>query len=153
MHTSFQHIVFSIDSQRYALPLTAVERIIRVVEILPVPGAPPILLGVINVHGQMLPVFDVRRWLNLPTRDVELSDRLIIIRTKTGRAVLLVDTVDGVIKPSLLDIARAQSTTGASEYFSGILELDGDVMYICNLDALPLQDETLRQPSPPTLEK
>ncbi len=40
---SSQLVVFVVDGQRYALPLEIVERVVRAVEVTPLPEAPPII--------------------------------------------------------------------------------------------------------------
>ena len=61
-------MVFTLDRQRYALPLSVVERVVRMIEITPVPHTPDIVLGVINAQGRVIPVVDIRRRFRLPTR-------------------------------------------------------------------------------------
>ena len=56
-----QIVVFALDEPRYALPLSAVERVVRAVEITPLPKAPEIVLGVINMQGQVVPAVDIRK--------------------------------------------------------------------------------------------
>ena len=56
MHTEKQVIVGTLDAQRYALRLSAVERLIRAVEITRLPQVPDIVLGVVNVQGRVIPV-------------------------------------------------------------------------------------------------
>ena len=77
MEQSNQYVVFTLDEQRYALHLAAVERIIPVVEITPLPKAPDLVLGIINVGGQIIPVIDTRKRFRLPERELNLSDVLI----------------------------------------------------------------------------
>ena len=54
-------VVFSLDDQRYALPLARVHRCIRVVAITPLPEAPAIVLGIIDLGGAVIPVINIRR--------------------------------------------------------------------------------------------
>ncbi len=61
-----QYVVFTLDEQRYVLHLSAVKRIIRVVEITPLPKAPDIVLDVVNVEGQIIPVVNIRKRFRLP---------------------------------------------------------------------------------------
>lgn len=65
-----QLVVFRLDAQRFALPLTAVERVVRAVAVTLLPDAPAIVLGAIDVHGRVLPVLNVRRRFNLPQREI-----------------------------------------------------------------------------------
>jgi len=91
----FRHlVVFDLDEQRFALPLAAVDRIVRAVEVTPLPEAPQVVLGVINVQGAVLPVINLRRRCRLPERDMETTDLLIIAHTVRRSVALLVDRVD-----------------------------------------------------------
>jgi len=64
---SFRHgsvhslVIFRLDNQDDALHLTAVERVLRMVAVSPLPMAPAIVLGVINFHGRVIPVLDLQR--------------------------------------------------------------------------------------------
>ncbi len=78
MNDSNQLVVFTLEEQRYALYLSAVERIVRIVEITPLPKALEIVFGVINVQGQVVPVVDIRKRFRLPEREMSLSDQLIM---------------------------------------------------------------------------
>ena len=64
LDTDIRHLlVFSVDEQEYALPYTIVEKVVRSVEITPLPNAPDIIKGIINVHGRVIPVLSVREKL------------------------------------------------------------------------------------------
>jgi purine-binding chemotaxis protein CheW len=96
MRTTNHLLVLTLDEQRYALPLSAVERVVRAVAVTPLPQAPEIVLGVVNVHGQLVPVVNLRKWFHLPQRDIELSDRFIIARTRRQPVIVIADAVTGV---------------------------------------------------------
>ncbi len=49
-------VSFFLDDRRFAVPLSTVMRVERIVAITPLPKAPDIVLGVINMHGQIIPV-------------------------------------------------------------------------------------------------
>ncbi len=74
-------VVFALDDQRYALALARVQRCIRVVAITPLPEAPAIVLGIIDLGGGVIPVINIRKRFNHPPRDVRLSDYLIAATT------------------------------------------------------------------------
>jgi purine-binding chemotaxis protein CheW len=74
-------VVFTLDERRYALYLPAVERVVPAVEVTPLPNAPEVVLGVINVQGRIIPVINVRKRFGLRERDIEPNDRFILART------------------------------------------------------------------------
>lgn len=69
MKASALMVGLTLDGQRYALSLAQVERVIRAVEITPLPQAPEIITGVINVRGRVIPVVDIRKRFRLPVRE------------------------------------------------------------------------------------
>ena len=93
-----QFVIFSLDGNDFALPVGTVDRIVRAVNITGVPGAKENLLGVINLHGQAIPVFNIRKIFNLPLRGVKLSDLFLLVRI-SGRSVsIIADSVKGITK-------------------------------------------------------
>lgn len=93
MVNSAKIIVFALDELQCGIALEAVDRVVRMVEITPLPGVSPVVLGVINVQGEIVPVLDLRQRFGLPRRPVELSDQLIIARGAGRALALTADTV------------------------------------------------------------
>ena len=87
-------VAFVIDGNRYALSLFAVERVLPLIAVSPLPKAPAIALGVINLHGEIIPMLDVRRRFGFPPRDYGASAHLVIART-ARRTVALYEEVLG----------------------------------------------------------
>jgi len=137
-----QIVVFSLDERRYALNLSAVERVVWAVEITPLPKAPGFVLGVINYQGQIIPVVDIRQRLNLPQRDMISDDQLILARTSRRLVALVADSVAGIHElPDRESVAAEQVLPGA-EYIHGAAKLDGNLVLICDLDQfLPFAEE------------
>ena len=86
-------IVFTLDDQRYALPLPAADRVVRMAAITPLPNAPGIILGVVNFQGRVIPVINVRRRFCLPEREIALTDQLVVAHTARRPVALVADAV------------------------------------------------------------
>ncbi|MEI8049570.1 MAG: chemotaxis protein CheW [Bacteroidota bacterium] len=92
-----QLFVFGLGEQRFGLDLDVVQRIERSVEITKIPEAPPLISGIIDYHGTILPVYDLRKKLGLPVKPVSISMLLIIVSTSERPLALVADTVEGVM--------------------------------------------------------
>lgn len=131
-----RYVLFLLDTQAFALPLAGVEQVIRAVEITPLPQAPPTLVGVIDVHGTVLPVVNIRQQLGLPDQAVQLDDQLVIAQLNERRVAFVVTQVRGIIEPSI------RSLVAAKELFPGVTHLEGGVktedglIFIHSLDEL-----------------
>ena len=138
-----QFVVFTLDEQRFGLELTAVERVVRRVEITPLPKAPEIVLGVVNVRGRVIPVVDIRRRFRLPERKPALSDQIIIARTAQRPVALAVDAAIEVLDRPQEDIIEALRVLPGIEYVEGVLKLEDGLILIHDLNRfLSLEEET-----------
>ncbi len=91
------YLVFRLATERYALDGKQVREIMRWRTPTPVPGAPPLLPGVISQRGQMLAVIDLRLLLALTAAAPDRATRLIWLHYEEYDAALLVDAVDDLI--------------------------------------------------------
>src|SRR5690348_17382168 len=92
-----QIVVFLLDGWRYALPLAAVNRAVRAVEVAPLPGAPGLVLGIVDVRGAVIPVVSLRRRFALHDRPVRASDHFVLADAAQRQVALVVDALQGVI--------------------------------------------------------
>lgn len=60
------------------------------------PGAPPIVEGVLNIRGQIVPVLDLRRRLGLPYEPVRAHQHLVVLRDDQRQLAVRVDRAEGV---------------------------------------------------------
>lgn len=137
-----QHlIVFALDQQRYALRLAAVERIARMVEITVLPAAPPAVSGVINVHGRVVPLYDLRRRFALPKRELTLTDQIIVARTARRTVALVADAVS-VRVCAESDLVVMENIGLDVRYTEGVITLeDGLILIHCLDQFLSLEEE------------
>jgi len=63
----------------------------------PVPQAPDVIEGLINLRGQIVTAIDMRRRLRLPQRSGEHAPMNIVVRTVDGAVSLLVDEIGDVL--------------------------------------------------------
>ncbi|MCG3147873.1 MAG: Chemotaxis protein CheW [Verrucomicrobiae bacterium] len=135
MNRSGHIVVFALDEQRVALPLSVVERVVRAVEVTPLPIAWTIVLGAINFHGQILPVFNLRRRLRLPDREMELSDHIIIAKTARRLVALVVDAAVGVLACPEKEIVPPEAIVpGIADLVSGVVKQPNGMIFIHDLD-------------------
>lgn len=135
-------VVFSIDASRYGIDIDSVDKVVLVVEITSLPKAPDIVLGVVNVHGEIVPVIDLRARLRRPQRSPALTDHLVIARTAKRRVALLADAVEGVAEYSPQQLVEAQAIVPGTEYLAGVAKLADGMVLIHDLDRfLSLEEE------------
>ncbi len=136
-------VVFLINEQRYALHLSAAERIVRAVELTALPKAPEIVLGVINMHGQIIPVINIRERFHLPEKEIDPGDQLLIAHTSTRTVALVVDAVLSVMERDSEEVISMQNVVPGTEFVEGAIGLPDGMILIHDLDKFLSMDEEI----------
>ncbi|NLE10505.1 MAG: chemotaxis protein CheW [Actinobacteria bacterium] len=133
-------VLFVVDEQKYGLLISEVERIVRAVEVKPLPQSPPHVLGIINMQGRILPVIDLRRCLQRPPRDIQPEDHFIIAAAPMVTVVLPVDAALGSLQ--VVAVSAAPDERTRDRYLRKIIPLGPEVLYALDLERLVFGDET-----------
>lgn len=137
-------VVFEMEGRKFAVSIASVERIINVIEILPLPGAPEIVIGIINVAGRIIPVFNIRNRFNFPNKEIALDDRIIIFQTKKRTVALLVGKEVNVIEILEKDVIKSDDVLPELIYISGVVKLKNGLLLINNINEfLSLKEEEM----------
>jgi purine-binding chemotaxis protein CheW len=127
-------LVFVLDDRRYALRLSQVQRVILAVDAAPLPDAPGVVLGVIDVQGTLVPLFNIRKRFGVIERQVEPRDQFIIARTSRRNVALAVDHVMGVVDCSADRIVEPEAILDSLEIVAGAVQLPDGLVLIHDLD-------------------
>lgn len=95
----------------YAIHVKHVVEVLRLMAITPLPDAPPHVLGVITIRGQVIQVVDLRRYLSSAYTELTVSTPVVALRDEAGQPLLIVvDEVDDIIRMEDYD-AQAPSAS------------------------------------------
>jgi purine-binding chemotaxis protein CheW len=134
MNNTRPFVVFTLDDQKFALQLGAVEKIAQAAEIIPLPKAPEIVMGVINVQGRIIPVVNIRRRFQMPEHDINVKDHFIVCRTNHINVAILVDAVLDIIECSEKDIIDKTNILTDIEYIDGVVKSEDGMILIHDLN-------------------
>jgi purine-binding chemotaxis protein CheW len=129
-------VVFEVESQTLALPASEVEGILRMAALAPLHGVPPCVEGVIDVHGELVPVVDVRTRLGLPRRGPRPEDHLVLVARGASRVALRVDRVVDLATVADDAYTRGGGWSAGSELVAGALRLASGVVVVEALSRL-----------------
>jgi chemotaxis signal transduction protein len=122
------HVVLcSCGGRRYAVSTNHLREVISLVQAMPVPDSPPWLNGLINYHGQLVPLVDTPRLLGSGSWEPRMSSRILVVETEQGepsskRWVALL--VQSVLDCEDIDF---QASSGHASVGSGGMEFLGPV--------------------------
>ena len=141
MNDTRRLVAFQVDGHRYAVDLQSVRRVLPMVEVSPLPDGPTIALGVVNVHGEIIPVVDLRRRFGLPPRTYGLSAQLLVCRTRQRILAMPVDEVIGLIDRPETAVVAGSSVLPHLRHVSGVIPLEDDLLLLHDVDAFLSLDE------------
>ena len=93
-----QFCTFSLDYLLLGIELQRVQEVVRGIDMTPVPLAPAVVTGLINLRGQIVTAIDLRKRLNLKPRSTESVAMSVVIRTDEGPVSVLVDEIGDVVE-------------------------------------------------------
>jgi purine-binding chemotaxis protein CheW len=135
------YLLFTVEELRFALSLTAVRRVLRMVAITPLPDAPPIVAGVVDNHGMIVPVIDLRCRCGLPPRPPRLSDHLLLAAAGERILALAIDAAEEVFTLPDEEVTPMQRLLPGARIGEGAATVSDDVVLIYDLERfIPLAD-------------
>jgi purine-binding chemotaxis protein CheW len=96
--THRQFCTFYLGQHYFGIDVLKVQEIIRYQTMTRVPLAPPVVRGLINLHGQIVTAMDLRRRLELPDRPADAQPVNVVVHTDDGAVSFLVDEIGDVLQ-------------------------------------------------------
>ncbi len=129
-------ISFCLGDEHYAIELKRVREIIRISNIVPVPGTPSYVLGITNIRGNVVTVIDGCQRINVAGSPQDDRSRIIILEYADGVIGMVVDSVTDVMDISLSDIDANPkiSTHEGARYIKGVVPHNNNLIIILNID-------------------
>ena len=138
-----QLVTFRLKDETYGINVMQVQEVLRVTEIAPVPGAPPYVLGIVNLRGNVVTVIDTRTRFGLPATDLDDASRIVIIESEQQVVGMLVDSVAEVVelRQSEIDSAPNIGNEDSSRYIQGVASRAADLLIVVDLNKLLIDEE------------
>lgn len=136
---------FVVGRELFAIDIMRIREIVRPLPVTPVPKSPFGMLGVIDLRGAVLPIFDLRLRFDLPPRTAaeEARSRYLIVNVGHRQLGIVVDDVRDV-----RDVSRRELRVGpnvlsgdAARYFVGLCPVGDQLALLLNLQRLLSEED------------
>lgn len=107
---SFQLITFTLGEEEYGVDIKSVREIKAWAKTTPLPNTPEFVLGVINIRGSILPVFDLRDRFGQGKTQPTNTHVIIVIALDDQMIGILVDTVSDIVSLTQKDVRPVPDT-------------------------------------------
>jgi len=128
-------LAFSLVGERYAIEAASVLEVMLLRDLTPVPCTPPVILGVVNHRGRIIPIIDLRRLLDLPGQEVGEKRWIVVMDVDGMMFGIGAEAVMGTIRIQASDLAPPpRSLAGDRQTF--IRGVTGEMVAVLDLETL-----------------
>ena len=133
-----QYSTFYIEEQFFGIEVLKVQEVLRYLEMTPVPMAPEVIKGLINLRGQIVTAVDMRCRLGLEARGNGELPMNIIVRSEDGPVSLLVDEIGDVLEVPADSYEHAPDNMPREqrEMIECVYKLDGRLLLVLNAESV-----------------
>ena len=141
------YLTFRLGPELFAVNIGNVTKILGLTEITKVPNSPRYFKGIINLFGDVLPVFDGRLKFGFPeTVNTRHTCILVLVFELDGQSVtsgIIMDSVEKVLifEPEQIKPAPTVGKGFNNEYIHGITTLENEFVIILNLEKIFSEEE------------
>lgn len=131
-----QLCTFLVDGLLFGIDVTRVQEVIRYQEMTPVPLAPSVIHGLINLRGQIVTAIDLRTRLRLSTRPAGELPVNVVARDEEGAVSLLVDEIGDVVEVDESSFEGPPETLSAASkaLIHGVYKLEPQLLLLLNTE-------------------
>jgi purine-binding chemotaxis protein CheW len=127
-----QLATFIVGKFFFGIDVLNVQEVLRFQRMTKVPLAPPVIVGLINLRGQIVPALDMRRRLYLEPRGHDEYPMNLVVRTEDGAVSLLVDDIGDVLElqADAFENTPANVAANVREMIRGVYKLKDRLLFV-----------------------
>lgn len=136
--TQFEFITFSAGGQSYCLEITQIREIRRWTPVTALPHTPRDVLGVMNLRGAVIPIFDLAARFGLGATPANERNVVIVAAVEGATIGLLVESVSEILsvdKSAIQETPDIKSEATRNSIL-GMISVDETMVRVVNLGAV-----------------
>lgn len=140
---SIQQVIFKLSDEEYGVDIMKVSGVEKHQEIVKVPNSPEYIEGIINLRGEVLPVYNIRKKFKLAAKEVDDNTKIVVINTNSMKIGFVVDAVSEIVHIDEDNIEQAPKiVTGISrKYIKSIAKQEGRMIILIDIDLIVSDEE------------
>ncbi|TGL59097.1 purine-binding chemotaxis protein CheW [Leptospira ognonensis] len=139
-----QYIIFNLGEEEYAIPITIVEEIVKITNLIRVPQSKSYFAGIMDIRGKVVRMIDLTKRLNIRNASTgETAERAIVINIAGKSVGVIVDKVSHVIHfPANQVDPPPPSVKGiSSRYITGVGKKDNRFIILIDIEKILTVEE------------
>ena len=117
--TPHPFLIFVLNDEKYCISVPHINKIINPLEIFPLPDTADFVEGLINLSGEIIPVVDLKKVINLPDMKLETNKKFILCKYQDFKVAFAVDLVVDIIEINPKEIDKNTTKVLENDFISG----------------------------------
>jgi purine-binding chemotaxis protein CheW len=140
-----EFLTFTVGGEEYAVEIMKVMEIRGYEPVTKIPNTPPFAMGVINLRGTIVPIFDLRIKFNLDAVTYDQFTVVIVLRIAGRLLGMVVDGVSEVVSLSMESILPAPKLGSSLDirYVMGLCAIDDRMIILTDIERLLSAEDML----------
>lgn len=137
MNESDKYLIFLVGKENFAMPLLKVREVIAMPDVTPIPQPPAHVVGIMNLRGQIITIFDLRTCLKAQTKSNDQAT-VVICEMSFGQMGLIVDTVSSVLstEPDKIADVPAGSRASQHDFITNVYTKDSELILMLDVEKI-----------------
>lgn len=127
-------VAFRIAGELYGFPLEVVQEIQQLAQLRPLPDDGPASVGLIELRGRVVPVFDLRALLGLEQAPYCLETPMLFCHLHEDLVCLIVDGVEDVVEVPSGAVQPPAAAYALADRMLGTVRLQEGVLVLLDID-------------------
>ncbi len=131
-------VAFNVNGQKYCLEITKIREIRRWSPVTVLPHSPAEVLGVMNLRGAVIPIFDLACFFGMGKTQANERNVVIICAVRDRSIGILVESVSEIVSIDMSEIQetpKIKSETTKS-VIQGVLSVEGEMARLISLNSI-----------------
>lgn len=142
---SIQQVIFRLDNEEYGLDIMKVNGIEKYQEVVKVPNSPEYIEGIINLRGEVLPIYSLRKKFNLVAKPIDDETKIIVTYTNDMKVGFVVDAVAEILHIDLDNIVDAPKIVAGinRKYIKSVAKQESRMIILIDVDLIVSDEEKI----------
>lgn len=142
---SIQQVIFRLDNEEYGLDIMKVNGIEKYQEVVKVPNSPEYIEGIINLRGEVLPIYSLRKKFNLVAKPIDDETKIIVTYTNDMKVGFVVDAVAEILHIDLDSIVDAPKIVAGinRKYIKSVAKQESRMIILIDVDLIVSDEEKI----------
>ena len=129
-----KQVIFTLDGEEFGFDIMIVNAIEKYTDLIPVPNAPSYIRGIMNLRGDVIPIFSLRKKFNLQEKEIDEDTKLIITKSNGVLMAFEVDGVKEIIEIPTNSISETPAIVKSLDttYIQSVANLNGRMILLLN---------------------